>query len=258
MTYWKDRMAKAQDTLTAKNRKQIERQLKKYYGKSMNRVITDFEKTYNKILTAAKDGKEPTPADLYKLDSYWKMQAQLRAELRKLGDKQISAMSKAFEVNYFDIYYSIALDTDDSFGTIDSVLAQQMINQIWCADGKSWSQRIWDNTNKLQQALNDKLVECVVTGKKTSELKKQLQEQFNVSYGRADSLVRTELAHIQTTAAQQRYKDAGITHVQLWADEDERRCPQCGKLHQTIYPVNGPMPVPVHPRCRCVMLPVID
>ena len=258
MSYWKDRMAKAQDALTDKNRKQLEKQLQKYYGKSMERVINDFERTYNKILLAVEDGKDPTPADLYKLDTYWKMQGQLKIELEKLGNKQLSAMSKIFELNFFDVYYSIALETDDSFGEIDAEIANQVINSIWVADGKSWSQRVWDNTNKLQQALNDNLIECVVTGKKTSELKKLLQEQFNVSYNRADSLVRTEMAHIQTQAAQKRYEDAGIKQVQMWAPKDERRCPECSKLHKKLYPVHGVMPVPVHPNCRCVMLPVIE
>ena len=80
-----------------------------------------------------------------------------------------------------------------------------MINQIWCADGKSWSNRVWKNTDKLQQALNDNLIHCVLTGKKTTELKNILQNDFNVSYHRADSIVRTEMAHIQTQAAQKRY-----------------------------------------------------
>lgn len=132
-----------------------------------------------------------------------------------------------------------------------------MINQIWCADGKSWSSRIWTNTDKLQQALNDNLIECVVGGKKTTQLKEMLQKDFNVSYNRADSIVRTEMAHIQTQAAQQRYKDSGIQQVEIWADKDERRCDVCGKLHKTKYPVNGAIPLPAHPRCRCCIIPVI-
>ena len=122
-----------------------------------------------------------------------------------------------------------------------------MINQIWCADGKSWSQRIWDNTDKLQQALNDSLIDCIVTGKKTTELKKNLMKQFNVSFSRADSLVRTEMAHIQTQAAQQRYKDYGIQEVEVWVDEDERTCPICAKHEGERYPINARMPVPFHP-----------
>ena len=133
-----------------------------------------------------------------------------------------------------------------------------MIKQIWAADGKSWSERIWDNTADLAETLNEKLIECVVGGKKTSDLKKALMQRFGVSYNNADMLARTELAHIQTQAARQRYEDTGIEYVQVWADKDERRCDVCGKLHEKIYPVGATMPIPAHPRCRCTIVPVVD
>lgn len=259
INYWdKDRFAQAQTNLTNKSIKQIEKQMKKYYAKTMKHVTEDFEATYIKLLDAVEEGRDPTPADLYKLDKYWQMQGQMRAELQKLGDKQITALSKAFEANFFEIYYSIAIPGADAYNTIDSSMVEQLINHIWVADGKSWSQRIWDNTNKLAETLNEELVNCVVTGKKTSDLKKMLQDRFSVSYSASDSLVRTELAHIQTQAAEQRYKDYGVEQVEIWADKDERRCEVCGKLHQTRYAVGAPVPIPAHPRCRCCIVPVID
>lgn len=256
--YWEDRAAKAQAQLSKKNLKQIEKQLKKYYGTSMERVIKDFEKVYKQILKQQEDGKEITPASLYKLDAYWKMQGQLQRELKKLGDKQISMLSKIFEIHFFDIYYSINIDGLEAFTTIDSVIAQQLIQAIWTTDDTTFSQRIWDNTARLTQTLNEELVHCVITGKKTTELKKILQERFDVSYRRADTLARTEIAHIQTQAAKQRYKDYGISKVQVWADKDERRCKVCGKLHKKIYNVNEQPPIPAHPNCRCAIIPVIE
>lgn len=256
--YWAERMARAQTTLTDKNRKQIEKQLTKYYGTSMEHVLADFEATYNKLLATVGDGKQPTPADLYKLDKYWQLQGQLRQELQKLGNRQITTLSKIFEINFFEVYYSLEIDGLEAFSTIDKATVNQMINQIWCADGKSWSQRIWDNVNKLQEALNEGLIATVLTGKKTSELKKTLQEQFGVSYNRADAVVRTELAHIQTQAAKKRYEDYGLQEVEILADEDERRCPVCGKLHEKRYPIGAEVPIPAHPRCRCCIVPVVE
>ena len=258
MEYWIERNRKAQQALTDKSIKATERQLKKYYSNAMVKIIGQFEQTYNKVLSSIDEGREPTPADLYKLDTYWQMQGQLRQELQKLGDKQITLLSKNFELHWFDIYYSIAVPGETSFSTIDNELVQQMINQIWVADGTSWSQRIWNNTSKLQEALNEGLLNILVTGKKTSELKKTLQEQFGVSYSRADVLVRTETAHIQTQAAQKRYEDYGMKEVEVWVDEDERTCPICSKLEGKRIPIHGTMPIPAHPKCRCCIVPVVD
>ena len=257
-TYWQDRVANAQTELTEKTIKQVEKQMKKYYGTAIKHTISNFEATYNKLLATVGEGKQPTPADLYKLDKYWQMQGQMREELRKLGDKQISALSKAFEENFFEIYYSIGVEGLEAFNTISNEGVQQLINQIWCADGKSWAQRVWENTELLASTLNEELISCVAAGNKTTQLKNLLQERFNVSYGRADALVRTELAHIQTQAAQKRYEDYGVQEVMEWADADERRCPVCKELHQKRLPIGAQMPIPAHPRCRCCVIPVVE
>lgn len=167
-------------------------------------------------------------------------------------------MFKKFTDTYLGIYNTIAIPGQTSFTEIDKRLAEQMINGIWCADGKSWSQRVWQNTSKLQQMLNDTLIECVVAGRKTTDLKQMLQQAFGATYNQANRLVRTEIAHIQTEAAQKRYMDYGITEVEVLADADERRCETCAGLHKKRFPIGGAMPVPAHPNCRCCILPVVE
>jgi len=256
--YWAERMAKAQLALSDKSLKKIQGQLTRYYGISAKRVMDDFEKTYNKVLAQQAEGKQVTPADLYRLDSYWQMQGQLRQELQKLGERQISLLTKHFEVNFFEVYYGLDIEGATAFSTVDKAGAMQLINSIWCADGKNFSQRVWENTEKLVETLNEELVHCVITGKTVSDLKKLLQARFNVSYNNADMIARTEMAHVQTEAAKQRYKDYGIQQVEIWADPDERTCEVCSKLHQEKYPVGAHVPIPAHPRCRCCILPVIE
>lgn len=258
MGYWQDRMASAQTKISNKSIRAIDTQMRKYYAKTMKKVIGEFEATYNKLLATVEDGKEPTPADLYKLDKYWQMQAQARAELERLGARQVALLSREFERNWFEIYHSISLQGSPSFNTMDKKAVQQMINQIWCADGKSWSNRIWSNNEALLETLNEELVHIVASGKRNTELKQLLQERFGVSYSRANALVRTEVAHIQTQAAKQRYEDYGIKQVQVWADPDERRCKVCGELHQKKFYVGDALPIPAHTNCRCCIVPVVD
>ena len=258
MAYWQDRMAASQSKVSKKSIKQIEKQLAKYYAITAKKVIDEFENTHLKLLATIEDGKQPTPADLYKLDKYWQLQGQLRQELRKLGEKEIVLLTKYFELNFFDVYYAIDIEGAVAFNTLDVETVHQMINQIWVADGKSWSQRIWEDTEALAATLNEQLITTVAAGHKTTDLKNLLQERFGVSYSRADALVRTELAHIQTQAAVKRYEDYGIQEVQVWADEDERRCDICGKLHEQRYPVGAAVPIPAHPRCRCCIVPVVE
>ena len=250
-----------QKRLSDKSIEEIEKQLKRYYSKSMKRVIEDFEATYDKLLATLKKDKEPTPADLYNLDKYWKMQAQLREELQKLGEKEIVLLSKKFEETWVDIYNSVALKSQTAYNTVDSSLVQEMINSVWCSDGKTWSQRVWDNTERLAQTLNDGLIDCVVTGRRATDLKNILQERFDVSYSRADTLVRTEIAHIQVQAASKRYEDFGLEYYEILGREEHEIGCDCKKmdgkkvkLSEMRIGVNAP---PFHPRCRCDIMPVV-
>lgn len=256
--YWADRQAKAQELLTNKSIKETEEQLIKYYQRCMQNVLGQMELTYKTYLLNVERGLESSPATLYKMDSYWQMQLQLREQLQKLGDKQTVLYAKNFTRQYLQIYKSIALHNEGGFSDVSYETANQMIMQIWCADGSSWQSRIWKNTDKLQQALNDGLLDCVVNGVPSEVLKRRLMDEFDVSFNRADNIVRTELAHIQTQAARDKYAAAGVKEVQVWASEDERRCKICGKLHKQKFPVGGAMPVPAHPRCRCSIIPVIE
>lgn len=256
--YWADRVAAAHNRVTDKSINEVNRQLRIYYSRAMNDVIEAFESTYDKLLSTVEAGKDPTPADLYKLDKYWKLQAQMSEELRKLGDKEVSLLSKRFEAHFFNVYNAWAMEGQSAFSTLSPEMVKEMINTIWVADGKTWSQRVWQNTEELAATLNEELINCVASGKKTTVLKKLLMERFNVSYNRADALVRTELAHIQTQAAQRRYQDYGIQEVEILADPDDRTCPVCASYDKKRYPVNAVMPVPAHPRCRCSIVPVIN
>lgn len=256
--YWQDREAEAMAKITNRSITETEKLLAKSYANTSKKIVEEFAETYEKVLDTLADGRSATPADLYKLDKYWQMSVSVNKELKKLGIYQEQILSKKFLDEFAEIYGAISFNDVKAFSTIDREGMVKAINSVWCADGKTWSNRIWDNVGKLQTTLQDELIHSVITGKKTSDLKQKLQDRFNVSYSQADSLVRTEMAHIQNTAAQQRYMDYGIEKFQVWADYDERRCEHCGKLHEKIYPINAALPIPAHPRCRCSIIPVVE
>lgn len=265
MSYWAKRQAVIQERLSKQSEKKIQKQLIKYYQTTAKQVIDSFEKVYDKILLQQAEGKEVTPALLYKLDYYWQQQAQLREQLRKLGEKQVALLTKEFELNFFDVYYSIAPEGMTAFNTIDTAGAQQLINAIWLADGKHFSQRIWTNTEKLLETLNEQLINVVASGKKTTDLKNLLQERFGVSYSRAEMLVRTELAHVQTVAAKQRYEDYGLKEYEILGNDDDscgNHSVDChhmdGKKFLYSEMVVGKNAPPFHPNCKCAIIPVVE
>ena len=269
--YWRNRLLETQRKWTDKDIDIINKIINSYYRTAMINVIKEFEAVYDKVLAQAEDGKQITPADLYKLDKYYQMQAQLQDTLQKLGDRTCEVLAKKFGQEYKHIYSELGVDTegkkikasksDKAFATIDAQGAKHIANQIWAADGKSWSERVWKNLGDLQRTLNEGLIDCVITGKKTTELKKKLMERFSVSYNRAETLVRTEMAHVETQAALDRYKSSGVEKVRIVVDPDERTCDVCAKWDDKIVDVSeaqtGKNCPPFHPNCRCAVAPVV-
>lgn len=260
MDYWQKRNQRARDAIANKTISDIDKQMAKYYKKAMETTIKDFEATYDKLLASIDADIAPTPADLYKLDKYWQMQGQLKQELQRLGDKSTELLQKKFIQQYQQGYSALMLPSQTAYATIDKETALQLINQIWVEDGKSWSVRVWDNVNKLADTLNDELVNCVVTGKKTTDLKALLVDRFGVSKTQAETLVRTEVAHIQVASSEKRYKDYGIIEYEfLGRDEHDIGC-KCKKLNGKRFRFDdktAPRP-PIHPRCRCDIAPVVE
>ena len=269
--YWRNRLLETQRKWTDKDIDIINKIINSYYRTAMINIIKEFEAVYDKVLAQAEEGKQITPADLYKLDKYYQMQAQLQDTLQKLGDRTCEVLAKKFGQEYKHMYSEAGVDTegkkikasksDKAFATIDAQGAKHIANQIWAADGKSWSERVWKNLGDLQRTLNDGLIDCVITGKKTTQLKKQLMERFSVSYHRAETLVRTEMAHVETQAALDRYKSSGTEKVRIIVDPDERTCKECSKWDDKIINITdiqtGTNCPPFHPNCRCAIAPVV-
>ena len=78
--YWAER----QEELTTRSIKKTEKQIQKYYLNCYKNLLGQFESTYNAVFSQMSEGKDITPAHLYNLDKYWKLQAELKAELEKL------------------------------------------------------------------------------------------------------------------------------------------------------------------------------
>ena len=265
--YWANRQENELNKVSSLTEKTINSQLDKYYFSLMKQVMADFEATYDKIMSVGV-GNPVTVADLYKLDKYWQMQARLKELCEKLGNKEVELLSKNFEKQWDEIYRKAALPSDEAFVIPSESNAKQMINTIWCADGKTWSQRVWGNLQLLQETLNEQLIHIVVTGRTTRDLRIALMERFNVSRKQANMLIRTEIDHIQTASAAKRYQDSGLTRYQILGRE-EGSCTRgrkgsidCHEMDGKIFTyaemkvgTNAP---PFHPNCRCRIKPVMD
>lgn len=76
---------------------------------------------------------------------------------------------------------------------------------------------------------------------------------------RAMLIAENESIAVITQAAYIVYANTKLVQYVKWVTmRDERVCPRCGPLHGKVYPLGGNPAIPVHVRCRCQILPMVD
>lgn len=116
-----------------------------------------------------------------------------------------------------------------------------------------------DYNTAQRKLISDAIKTGIAEGKSVRNMAKDLDEIFDARDKRAEILVQTESRKHHTEGMKTRYKANGVKKVE-WSTAGSGVCPLCAPMQGTTYPVDeapggGP---PLHPRCRCRLLPVID
>lgn len=144
--------------------------------------------------------------------------------------------------------------------TLDVKNARAIVLGSW--KGATFSQRLWGNNISLKNNLDNLLMQTIIAGRHPAAMAAQLTKQFNVSMYEASRLMRTESTRINSQLTQNMYEKYDVNYYE-WVAEPSA-CPECAELNGRIWETNGaqagdpghPMP-PMHPFCRCAVIPVI-
>jgi SPP1 gp7 family putative phage head morphogenesis protein len=76
---------------------------------------------------------------------------------------------------------------------------------------------------------------------------------------RSQRIARTEILSAHSQGTLEGYKQSGrVKQVKFYTAMDERTCEYCNNYHNQVYNLGDEMPIPLHPNCRCVYLPVVE
>ena len=263
MAYWANRIDEQANILFDKTTAATQRELASQYQKQLKAIQLDMVSLYDKLLEESADGKI-RPNDLYKYDRYFKLHNDINKKLTALGAKEVEIYNKELLRMYSGVQDIISREAPHVLASsfIELPTGEHVLKSIWCADGKHWSDRVWANKSKLQEMLEQSLMDSIVRGVPKSEAVKEFQKQFGVSFSQADRITRTELNYVQNQATADRYKAAGVKKYQILAALDERTSEICQEMNGQIFEfgkeevgVNYP---PFHPNCRTTIIPVLE
>lgn len=142
------------------------------------------------------------PAYSYRISRYQALQNNIDIELKKLADieqkitkiRYVDTIKEGYYHNIYDIQKGTGLGF--SFAQIDNRTINLMLNENW-TNNANFSQRIWNNSEKLGNYLKTQLTVDTMSGKSIAKISKELSEYMNVGLYMAVRLVRTETAHFR-------------------------------------------------------------
>lgn len=249
--YWMKRI----DQLLLLNTADCNKQLIKEYKKAYEKIELKLTRLYDKI---TKDGV-PSITELYRFNRFYEIQAQISSVLRKLGVAEVNIIGSKMTELYLTTAELASSQISGSFSLINKKAARLIIDEVWCQDGKVWSDRIWEDKGKLQQELTSALMDCVIKGESRAKVTAEFASRMGVSSSNAARLVRTELNHVQTQSALDRFREAGFEEYEILATMDKRTSKICkeqdGKVYKILEYQPGITAPPFHPYCRTTIIP---
>lgn len=171
-------------------------------------------------------------------------------------------MQKVYESSYHHAVYEAARMSglDLQTGPIDEGALETILKKKW--SGQNYSERVWNNTQKVADAIKEELMLGALTGKTEKEMTDSINEQFLSGRNKARRLVRTESSYIHNEAHFQAYKDYGIEEYRFVATLDLRTSQICRERDGSVYRVNdkkiGVNAPPMHPWCRSTTIMNLD
>ena len=125
----------------------------------------------------------------------------------------------------------------------------------------NFARQVNETTNA---SIREAVARGVEAGEGISDIANRVASVFDEAEGyRSELIARTEVIRNSNMAAEESYVQAGVEKKQFFVTPDDALCEECAELADEIVPVgeafsSGDYTPPLHPSCRCTILPVIE
>ena len=252
--YWTNR-AQQNESKAIKQANTYSKRQKSLYNKAYKAIEIDL----NDLLLDIAIGIAPTRSELWRAAKYIRLKQTIEQQANVIAENQVGLFDELLPNIFKETIESELSDIvgkSQQFNIISNSLLHKALDTSW--SGKNYSDRIWTNRNTLARKLDKSITDLIVLGKSPTDIKKQIKEDFDVSYRTADRLIRTEASHTYNSAAVDAYRAAGIKQVKyLHGGNCSGKC-DCHSLDGKIFDIGTEPTLPRHPNCICCYAPVVD
>lgn len=242
--YWEERIADMERTILSEA--EMNKELIHVYGETRARVQTALLAIATKI-----DNNNYTVTDFYKYDRMNRFQQEVSTIINDLRGRERAAINHLVMDSYTTGRNLLRV----SFHKPNQALVKKLVERPWI--GNTFSERVWHNSALLENSLNNTLKFELVQGTSIQKIARSLANECDVAYKRALTLARTEANHYMNEGTKDRYKEMDVEQVEIITAHDNRVCKTCQKYDRRIYNIDKTPILPLHPNCRCTIVPII-
>ena len=192
-----------------------------------------------------------------------KLQIQQHCEL--LSARYHSGVTNFLGNEYADSFYRTAFEIQNgkkvysNLAKLDTRVIDTVLTKPWASDGRSFSDRIWSNKEKLVRELHNELTQCLIRGYDPQKATDNLAQIMNVSKTQAGRLVMTELAAVRVTSRLDSLKELNVEQYEIVATLDSHTSEICQEMDGKQFRLSdfeiGATAPPFHPNCRTDIVP---
>lgn len=188
--------------------------------------------------------------------------------LEVMFDNQLDTIDTTMRDIYKSGYYHTAFEIQKGagvgwdFATLDEKKISKVISKPWAADGKSFSERIWGNRQKLVGELHTELTRNIILGQDPQKAINAIAKRMNVSKSNAGRLVMTEEAFFSSAAQKDCFSELDVEQFEVVATLDSHTSEICRDMDGKHFPMSqwevGVTAPPFHVRCRSTTVPYFE
>ena len=229
-----------------------------------------------------------------KNNRYLAYEKKLREWFLKVFSKQEKAIISEFEKKWFISDKAIKLKLDKKYYAVYQLFLKDTVDDIIKSEWERASEEInskspFEYDEKMAKKAKDMLtalakeVDSVTDSNLLNAIWKAVDEWLSpwetkevllwvfedLKTSRLDKIVRTESIRYGSFAEQEAWQQSWVVkYKQRWTAIDERTCKECWELHWKKIPLNDTFVEedkywkviwsPLHPNCRCDMIPVLE
>lgn len=138
----------------------------------------------------------------------------------------------------------------------------KLLLRKWGVDDLCWLERLEADVNLWNATILRDLKQAMHQGARLDDVLAKLDKRFSSINSVLETLGLSESTAVGSFSRQEIFKELGITKYRFYTKPDEQRCETCGAMHGLIFPISafevGVTASPIHPRCRCWEVPIME